>query len=212
MKRLVVFILLAVIVPTHTRAAEQCTMEAKLCPDGSAVGRVGPNCEFAPCPDVTTPNDKQENYRSQQTQQNRLIDYESFLMISKEAYALRQQRLIDERTFINMSLDKNTIILDTRSQEMYSLKHIKGAKHLNFSNFTQAKLAKIIPSKTTRILIYCNNNFIQDSEAFANKAPPLALNIPTFINLYGYGYKNIYELGEAIDEENTSLRFESFKK
>jgi putative hemolysin len=28
-----------------------CTMEAKLCPDGSAVGRSGPNCEFAECPD-----------------------------------------------------------------------------------------------------------------------------------------------------------------
>ncbi len=28
-----------------------CTMEAKLCPDGSAVGRSGPNCEFAPCPE-----------------------------------------------------------------------------------------------------------------------------------------------------------------
>ena len=27
-----------------------CTMEAKLCPDGSAVGREGPNCEFAKCP------------------------------------------------------------------------------------------------------------------------------------------------------------------
>ena len=27
-----------------------CTMEAKMCPDGSAVGRQGPNCEFAPCP------------------------------------------------------------------------------------------------------------------------------------------------------------------
>jgi len=27
-----------------------CTMEAKLCPDGSSVGRSGPNCEFAPCP------------------------------------------------------------------------------------------------------------------------------------------------------------------
>lgn len=27
-----------------------CTEEAKICPDGSAVGRVGPNCEFAPCP------------------------------------------------------------------------------------------------------------------------------------------------------------------
>lgn len=27
-----------------------CTMEAKLCPDGSYVGRSGPNCAFAPCP------------------------------------------------------------------------------------------------------------------------------------------------------------------
>lgn len=27
-----------------------CTMDAKLCPDGSSVGRVGPNCEFAACP------------------------------------------------------------------------------------------------------------------------------------------------------------------
>lgn len=27
-----------------------CTMEAKLCPDGSAVGRQGPNCEFTACP------------------------------------------------------------------------------------------------------------------------------------------------------------------
>ena len=27
-----------------------CTQEAKLCPDGSYVGRTGPNCEFALCP------------------------------------------------------------------------------------------------------------------------------------------------------------------
>jgi serpin B len=27
-----------------------CTEEAKICPDGSAVGRVAPTCEFAPCP------------------------------------------------------------------------------------------------------------------------------------------------------------------
>lgn len=28
-----------------------CTQEAKICSDGSAVGRQGPNCEFALCPD-----------------------------------------------------------------------------------------------------------------------------------------------------------------
>lgn len=27
-----------------------CTMDAKACPDGSYVGRVAPNCEFAACP------------------------------------------------------------------------------------------------------------------------------------------------------------------
>jgi len=33
-----------------------CTMEAKLCPDGSSVGRSGPNCEFAECPAVQNPS------------------------------------------------------------------------------------------------------------------------------------------------------------
>lgn len=28
----------------------ECTMEAKICPDGSSVGRIGPDCEFAECP------------------------------------------------------------------------------------------------------------------------------------------------------------------
>lgn len=27
-----------------------CTLDAMMCPDGSAVGRQAPNCEFAPCP------------------------------------------------------------------------------------------------------------------------------------------------------------------
>ncbi|MEK7168498.1 MAG: hypothetical protein AAB778_00625 [Patescibacteria group bacterium] len=30
-----------------------CTMEAKICPDGSSVERNGPKCEFAPCPETS---------------------------------------------------------------------------------------------------------------------------------------------------------------
>ena len=30
-----------------------CTQEAMICPDGSSVGRTGPNCTFAPCLVVT---------------------------------------------------------------------------------------------------------------------------------------------------------------
>ena len=28
-----------------------CTLEAKICPDGTSVGRTGPKCEFATCPE-----------------------------------------------------------------------------------------------------------------------------------------------------------------
>ena len=33
-----------------TQKSTVCTEEAKVCSDGSAVGRAGPNCEFTPCP------------------------------------------------------------------------------------------------------------------------------------------------------------------
>lgn len=28
-----------------------CTLDAKICPDGSYVGRSGPNCDFVSCPE-----------------------------------------------------------------------------------------------------------------------------------------------------------------
>jgi hypothetical protein len=30
-----------------------CPTDAMMCPDGTGVGRQGPNCEFAPCPGET---------------------------------------------------------------------------------------------------------------------------------------------------------------
>lgn len=38
-----------------------CTAEAMLCPDGSYVGRSGPNCEFAACPAVNDNPNKEKN-------------------------------------------------------------------------------------------------------------------------------------------------------
>ncbi|OGG60756.1 hypothetical protein A2765_01420 [Candidatus Kaiserbacteria bacterium RIFCSPHIGHO2_01_FULL_56_24] len=41
----------AVVSPGNgTTQPQACSQEAKICPDGSAVGRVGPDCEFAACP------------------------------------------------------------------------------------------------------------------------------------------------------------------
>ena len=42
-----------------------CTMEAKICPDGSSVGRAGPKCEFAPCPSISpNPSDETTNWKT----------------------------------------------------------------------------------------------------------------------------------------------------
>ena len=42
--------------PPETSHPVMCTMDAKICPDGSAVGRSGPKCEFAACPSSNTPS------------------------------------------------------------------------------------------------------------------------------------------------------------
>jgi len=36
-------------IPVKFSGTTACTQEAKVCPDGTSVGRTGPNCEFAPC-------------------------------------------------------------------------------------------------------------------------------------------------------------------
>ena len=35
------------------QAPVACTMDAKICPDGSSVGRIAPDCQFAACPVIT---------------------------------------------------------------------------------------------------------------------------------------------------------------
>ena len=101
-----------------------------------------------------------------------------------------------------MAAEPNTIILDARSRYAFEMGHIEGAVNLPFSDFTDEKLAEVIPSKQTRVLIYCNNNFSDDAEPIPLKRISLALNIPTFINLYGYGYEDIYELGVLTETTN----------
>jgi hypothetical protein len=154
-----------------------------------------------------------------------LVDYDDFKNLVLEVEKARANRLVSLDTFLKMSQESNTIILDTRSDSRYNRKHLKGAKHLDFTDFTQDNLLKLIPDTNTKILIYCNNNFNGDpidftskmifpkktseTQILANGKPiMLALNIPTHINLYGYGYKNVYELDELVNINDTRIKFE----
>lgn len=143
---------------------------------------------------------------------NRLIDYDSFASQVPAVGLLRKARRLSEAEFIRMSQEPDSVILDARSKEKYRLLHVKGAKNLSLPDITAEELAKIIPAKSSKILIYCNNNFLNEPEAFPSKAPAASLNIHTFNALYSYGYQNVYELGPLIDISKAALSFEGTKR
>jgi len=122
--------------------------------------------------------------------------------------ALREQRRVSEEQFIRMASEPGTVVFDARSDEKYRWLQVRGAKHLSLPDVTAAELQKVIPSKASRVLIYCNNNFENELKAFPAKADRASLNIYTFNTLYSYGYTNVYELGPLIDIKKAKLEFE----
>lgn len=200
-----------------------------------------------------------------------LVSFDDYENLMKEVKEHRKTRLVDLDQFNAMSTQENVFILDTRSKEMYDRKHVKGAIHLNFADFTQENLDNLFPNRNASILIYCNNNFVEgitfdsitlsqlliQDQNFASKVSKpivfaremildpgkrkgsgpnpilqmnngtyiesfeleelpivpvkpitLALNIPTYINLYGYGYQNVYELSELVVVSDPRIQFE----
>ena len=162
--------------------------------------------------------------------ENPAIQFGGFVALASELQERRDARRIPVSTFVAMAKEPDTIILDTRSLAAFDKVHVAGTIHLNFSDFTDDKLRETISSKQTRILIYCNNNFIDATDSpsgekkdaerrkkhqqppvvqgLGDKTPILALNIPTFINLHGYGYKNVYELADRLHVSDTRIRLE----
>lgn len=139
---------------------------------------------------------------------NPAIDMAGFLKVSMAAAEHRESRRVSEEEFLRMSGEPGTIVLDARSAEKYRLLHVKGALNLSFPDITIDSLTQAIPDKTTRILIYCNNNFSGAEKPFPSKMPSASLNLSTYVALYNYGYENVYELGPLVDLKDSKLTFE----
>jgi len=140
---------------------------------------------------------------------NPAIDMEGYLGISMAAAKHRETRRLSEADFIRMNREPGTVILDARSKQKFDELHIKEAINLSFPDIAVESLRDMIPDKGTRILIYCNNNFREAEGPFPSKLPSASLNLSTYIALYNYGYRNVYELGPLIDIKNSRLDFEA---
>lgn len=139
---------------------------------------------------------------------NPQIDFPGFVGIAATVQSLRAERLIDLAAFQRMAAEPDTLLLDARSAEAFAQGHIEGAVNLPLPDFTAQSLAATIgPDADRPILIYCNNNFVNNVEPVVRKMVSLALNIQTMINLHGYGYPNVYELGETVDFTEPEVRW-----
>jgi 3-mercaptopyruvate sulfurtransferase SseA len=139
---------------------------------------------------------------------NKLIDYKEFQKIVAETAKEREAHRLTEVQFIKAMVDTNAVLLDARTAARYEQRHIRGAVNLPFTEFTADTLAKVIPAKGTKVLIYCNNNFLGSPVSFASKAPSASLNLSTYTSLKSYGYTNIFELGPLLDVRKTAIAFE----
>lgn len=138
---------------------------------------------------------------------NPQIDYVGFERNVFEVGALREARRVTEAEFLRMAAEPGTVVLDARSERLYKLRHVKGAVNLSFPDFTATTLAEIIPTKDTRVLIYCNNNFTDAPGSMPVKSIAASLNVSTFVSLHTYGYRNVYELGPALEVATSKLAF-----
>ena len=136
---------------------------------------------------------------------NPAIDAAAYLRVATEAMQYRASHRLSEDEFIRYAGLPGTIVLDARSREKYSVLHVRGALNLSFPDIALSTLAQALPDKNARILIYCNNNFTNADEAFPAKLPSASLNLSTWVALYDYGYRNVYELGPLIDARATRI-------
>jgi rhodanese-related sulfurtransferase len=138
---------------------------------------------------------------------NPQIDYQGFQRLAARVSPERAKRRVTLARFQDMASSRKAVILDARSADAFAQGHIAGAINLPLTDFTAPALAAALPDRDRPVLIYCNNNFSNDRPPVMLKAAAVSLNIQTYINLFAYGYRNVYELGETVDFDDPKVNW-----
>ena len=145
-------------------------------------------------------------------------NFDEFTKAVLEVQKRRKERLVTAEEFAKLAATPGTIVLDARSELSFELLRVRGSINLPYTNFGIKTLEELIPNESTKILIYCRNNIVNEtftrveSTVLSNRIVPkeraVGLNIPVAVSLFIYGYKNVWELDEIVDPDNCPIMFD----
>lgn len=110
-----------------------------------------------------------------------------------------KKKTVNLDRFLELKDQDNTVILDLREKEAYDKGHIEGALHLG-ADITKERLEALVPSKETKILLYCWNS-LRLTRMFA-------LTDVTFPQIRALGYEDLYKLenySEALGQDENAI-------
>ena len=141
---------------------------------------------------------------------NPQIDYDGYLDLVKRLEPVRKERLVPWAEFHRRAQVKNAILLDPRTPDAFAKGHLKGAVNVPLTDFSQDRLREALGADFGRpIFLYCNNHFRENRPPVLLKTGKLAIAIPTYVSLHGYGYTNVWELADVIGMDDPGVEWVS---
>ncbi len=157
-----------------------CTAEAMLCPDGSAVGRTAPNCEFAACPEVGATPDPTADWETYlNTSANYSIKYPQDWGIENVS-AGSNGALSPDARYIQVFYK-----VSTRDTAYGNL----GIEETGIIPPSEEKLLTIEKKLNTGLTLKCNGNFMDDAKTWCWIKIP---NKEAYLNIQVFKGQDVY--------------------
>lgn len=186
---IIIFSIISVVISSlfniKTNIDVSCTQEAKICPDGSSVGRIGPNCNFAECPKTNTqttvinPNTQNPNIVipniSNTTKLNKKITISGISItpiefISDSRCALDVQCVWAGTVEIRVKIESGTKIQESK---------LTLGSGINFLN-TYVELKNVLPPPYSRVSIKSDDYYFEFSVVSAEARKNINIEKPIF--------------------------------
>jgi phage shock protein E len=119
------------------------------------------------------------------------IDSKQYHEKALAAHEVQKKHTVSVDRFIELSKQEGAVILDVRSKAAFDRGHLDGALHLGAAITTEEKMRSLLPSKDSKLLIYCDNSLS------AELTRRMSLTDMMFPLIYQFGYENLYQLQDG---------------